>query len=73
MREDLLKQDTPRRVRLGAVDQDFRQLLRSWFSRGFLQLRRIDWDSPANLLERIITYEAVHEIEGWDDLASGGK
>jgi malonyl-CoA decarboxylase len=68
MREDLLRQDTPRRVRLRAVDHDLRQLLQSWFNRGFLQLRRIDWDSPASLLEKIITYEAVHQIEGWDDL-----
>jgi malonyl-CoA decarboxylase len=55
-------------VRLRAVDHDLRHLLQSWFNRGFLQLRRIDWDSPASLLEKIITYEAVHEIEGWDDL-----
>ncbi len=68
MREDLLKQETPRRVRLRAVDHDLRHLLQSWFNRGFLQLQRIDWDSPASLLEKIITYEAVHQIEGWDDL-----
>jgi malonyl-CoA decarboxylase len=40
----------------------------SWFNRGFLVLRRIDWSSPAAILEKIIRYEAVHEIENWDDL-----
>lgn len=51
-----------------AVDADFRHLFGSWFNRGFLVLRRIDWRSPANVLEKIIRYEAVHEIQGWDDL-----
>jgi malonyl-CoA decarboxylase len=43
-------------------------LLSSWFNRGFLVLRRIDWSTPANILEQIIRYEAVHEIRDWDDL-----
>ncbi|MBV9532736.1 MAG: malonyl-CoA decarboxylase family protein, partial [Bradyrhizobium sp.] len=43
-------------------------LLGSWFNRGFLVLRRIDWSTPANILEQIIRYEAVHEIHDWDDL-----
>jgi malonyl-CoA decarboxylase len=43
-------------------------LLSSWFNRGFLVLRKIDWSSPANILEKIIRYEAVHEIRDWDDL-----
>src|SRR6185437_14690668 len=42
--------------------------LTSWFNRGFLVLRRIDWQTPAAILEKIIAYEAVHEIRGWDDL-----
>jgi malonyl-CoA decarboxylase len=42
--------------------------LASWFNRGFLVLRRIDWQTPAAILEKIIVYEAVHEITGWDDL-----
>jgi malonyl-CoA decarboxylase len=42
--------------------------LSSWFNRGFLVLRRIDWSTPANILEKIIRYEAVHEIRDWDDL-----
>jgi malonyl-CoA decarboxylase len=53
---------------LSAVDSDFRHLFGSWFNRGFLVLRRIDWRTPANVLEKIIRYEAVHEIQGWDDL-----
>jgi malonyl-CoA decarboxylase len=53
---------------LAALDRDVVHLLASWFNRGFLVLRRIDWSSPANILERIIRYEAVHEIRDWDDL-----
>ena len=51
-----------------ALDGDFRQVLSSWFNRGFLVLRRIDWSSPASVLRKIIEYEAVHEIQDWDDL-----
>ena len=53
---------------LAAVDADFVHLFSSWFNRGFLVLRRIDWSTPANILEKIIRYEAVHEIGDWDDL-----
>jgi malonyl-CoA decarboxylase len=53
---------------LAAVDRDFVNQLVSWFNRGFLVLQRIDWSTPANILEKIIRYEAVHEIQGWDDL-----
>jgi malonyl-CoA decarboxylase len=53
---------------LAAVDSDLERLLTSWFNRGFLVLRRIDWQTPAAILEKIIAYEAVHEIRGWDDL-----
>lgn len=53
---------------LAAVDRDLQRLLTSWFNRGFLVLRRIDWQTPAAILEKIIAYEAVHEIRGWDDL-----
>ena len=53
---------------LRGVDDDLRHLLMSWFNRGFLVLRRIDWNTPAAILEKIIAYEAVHEIKGWDDL-----
>ena len=53
---------------LAAVDADLRRLFYVWFNRGFLVLRRIDWNTPAAILDKIIHYEAVHEIQGWDDL-----
>jgi malonyl-CoA decarboxylase len=55
---------------LRGVDSDLKHLFISWFNKGFLELRRIDWTSPASVLEKIIHYEAVHEINGWDDLRS---
>jgi malonyl-CoA decarboxylase len=67
MREDLMDA-MDRRDDLGGVDADFEQLFSSWFNRGFLVLRHIDWSSPAAVLEKIIRYEAVHEISDWDDL-----
>lgn len=57
-----------RRDDLATVDRDFVHLFSSWFNRGFLVLRRIDWSSPAIVLEKIIRYEAVHEIQDWNDL-----
>jgi malonyl-CoA decarboxylase len=53
---------------LEGLDRDLAHLLASWFNRGFLVLKRIDWSSPANVLEKIIRYEAVHEIRDWNDL-----
>ncbi len=53
---------------LKPLDSDLRHLLASWFNRGFLELRRIDWQTPAAVLEKLIKYEAVHEIAGWNDL-----
>ncbi len=53
---------------LSVVDADFKHLFASWFNRGFLVLRPIDWTTPAYILEKIIDYEAVHEIHGWDEL-----
>ena len=53
---------------LKLLDADLKHLFTSWFNRGFLELRRIDWQSPAAVLEKLIAYEAVHEIKGWDDL-----
>jgi malonyl-CoA decarboxylase len=53
---------------LAALDRDVVHLLASWFNRGFLVLRKIDWSTPANILEKIIRYEAVHEIRDWNDL-----
>jgi malonyl-CoA decarboxylase len=51
-----------------ALEADFLHLFSSWFNPGFLQMRRVDWNSPAKLLEKIIHHEAVHAIDGWDDL-----
>ena len=67
MREELLAV-LRERPQLSDVDDDFVHLFSSWFNRGFLVLRRIDWTTPANILEKIIRYEAVHAIENWDDL-----
>jgi malonyl-CoA decarboxylase len=67
LRRDLLGQPTGDAA-LIRVDSDLRHLLSSWFNRGFLVLRRIDWQTPAAILEKIIAYEAVHQIQGWDDL-----
>ena len=53
---------------LKTVDGDFLHLLQSWFNRGFLRLERIDWRTPAMVLEKLIEYEAVHAIRGWWDL-----
>lgn len=51
-----------------AFDAELRELLASWFDIGFLDLRRITWQAPASLLEKLIAYEAVHAIRSWDDL-----
>jgi malonyl-CoA decarboxylase len=67
MRLDLL-QSVADEPALARVEADLKHLLSSWFNRGFLVLRRIDWQTPAAILEKIIAYEAVHEIQGWDDL-----
>src|SRR6266436_4464931 len=53
---------------LKLLDADLKHLFASWFNRGFLELRRIDWQTPAAVLEKLIAYEAVHAIKGWDDL-----
>ena len=67
MRSDLIDApDQSEHVR--ALDAEFDDVFSSWFNAGFLELRRIDWNSPALVLERIIQYEAVHSIQGWDDL-----
>ena len=53
---------------LNAVDYDLVYLFKNWFNRGFLILRPINWETPAHILEKIIAYEAVHEINSWDEL-----
>lgn len=50
------------------INADLTDLLTSWFNRAFLTLKRIDWRSPATMLEKLIEFEAVHEIKGWHDL-----
>jgi malonyl-CoA decarboxylase len=67
MREDLLVMKATH-PDLEAVDADFAHLFGSWFNRGFLVLRPINWSTPADILEKIIRYEAVHQIDGWDEL-----
>ena len=68
MRKDLLEFETPIRIGLASVGNDLRNLLQSWFNHGFLELKRIDWSSPASLLEKLTQYEAVHQISNWEDL-----
>ena len=67
LRQDLLQamNDNPG---LGRVDLDLKHILASWFNRGFLSCQRIDWNSPASLLEKLIRYESVHDIGSWQDL-----
>jgi malonyl-CoA decarboxylase len=67
MREQLIDA-LEHRPDLEIIDDDFLHLFSSWFNRGFLVLRRIDWSTPARILEQIIRYEAVHEIRDWNDL-----
>jgi len=67
MRKDLLSAPT-KSAGLKALDRELEDAFTAWFNAGFLELKRIGWDSPAALLERIIRYEAVHSIDGWDDL-----
>jgi malonyl-CoA decarboxylase len=67
MRSDLLDAKDGHKD-LAALDRDVVHLLSSWFNRGFLVLRRIDWSTPAIILEKVIRYEAVHEIHDWNDL-----
>jgi len=67
MRRDLL-QLLEKKPELTAVDFDMRHLLSSWFNPGFLKMHRVDWKSPAEVLEKLIQHEAVHAIDGWDDL-----
>ncbi|MDC1417888.1 malonyl-CoA decarboxylase [Candidatus Thioglobus sp.] len=67
MRESLLEciKASPE---LKSLDSDFVHLFKSWFNRGFLRLERIDWSTSARVLEKIMQYEAVHDISDWEDL-----
>lgn len=64
----VLHDELPAHPHLASVDDDLTHLFGSWFNRGFLELRRIDWGTPASVLEKLIAYEAVHEIHGFTDL-----
>ncbi len=67
VRESLLKHKK-QNPELGRTDNDFRHLFGAWFNRGFLLMQPIDWTTPAHILEKIIAYEAVHEIGSWREL-----
>ncbi|MFT5572714.1 MAG: malonyl-CoA decarboxylase [Cryomorphaceae bacterium] len=67
MREDLLALSRTH-PELAKIDADFRHLFRAWFNRGFLYMRPLDWSSPANILEKIVSYEAVHAISNMEEL-----
>jgi malonyl-CoA decarboxylase len=54
--------------RLLALDVEMEYMFSTWFDVGFLDLRRITWDSPASLVEKLIKYEAVHDIRSWADV-----
>jgi malonyl-CoA decarboxylase len=67
MRADLLEA-VKTEAQLQPLEADLKDLLASWFDLGFLEMRRISWDAPASLLEKLGHYEAVHEVRGWADL-----
>jgi malonyl-CoA decarboxylase len=67
MRSQVLR-ELDRNARLKPISADLAHLFASWFNRGFLVLRRIDWRTSAVILEKLIQYEAVHQIQGWHDL-----
>ncbi len=67
MRRHLIK-NLDKNPDLKTLDFDIHHLFVSWFNPGFLKMHQVDWRSPAHILEKIIQHEAVHEIDGWDDL-----
>ena len=67
LREFLLRSRKDDRL-LAALEADLRGLLAAWFDIGFLEMQRIDWNSPASLLEKLVDYEAVHAIRSWRDI-----
>ncbi|CAA9285409.1 MAG: Malonyl-CoA decarboxylase [uncultured Acetobacteraceae bacterium] len=68
LRAEMLRTAADGDKRIQALETDLKNLLASWFDVGFLELRRIDWSSPASLLEKLVQYEAVHRIRTWRDL-----
>jgi malonyl-CoA decarboxylase len=67
MRADLIDR-LPDNPHFKVVDADFKHVLSSWFNPGFLELRQIDWETPATILEKVTYYEAVHAIDDWQEL-----
>ena len=67
LREDLLKILNENKE-LQSLDEDLRELFKSWFIPGFLKLEKITWDTKAAVLEKIMKYERVHEIKNMDEL-----
>lgn len=67
LRAELLPH-VPADSRLRPLDAELEQLFSTWFDVAFLELRRITWDSPASLIEKLIRYEAVHDVRGWSDM-----
>lgn len=67
LREKLLIEVKNHRL-LEPLETDMFHLLAAWFNRGFLTFQQVDWETPAVILEKLIEYEAVHEIQGWQDL-----
>jgi malonyl-CoA decarboxylase len=67
MRDDLAQYLKPN-PDFKLIDEDLKNQLISWFNRGFLTIQSIDWKTPAHILEKLIAYEAVHKMGGWDDL-----
>lgn len=67
MRADLLRY-VGKDLAMRALDRELEYRFGAWFDVGFLELQRISWSSPALLLEKLIKYEAVHEIRSWSDL-----
>jgi malonyl-CoA decarboxylase len=67
LREDVLKARAEI-ANFATLDADLSHVITPWFNIGFLTLQQMDWSSPANVLHKIISYEAVHEVKGWDDL-----
>ena len=68
LREKIKYLLTEGNLELESLDKGLLRLFKYWFNPSFLVLEKIDWSTPANVLEKIIEYEAVHEINSWDDL-----
>ena len=68
LREKIKYLLTKGNLELESLDKGLLRLFKYWFNPSFLVLEKIDWSTPANVLEKIIEYEAVHEINSWDDL-----